>query len=115
MPLDFTFQIHLMTLFEKLLVMLLGLIGVKINDVFIWITSLYFLKALFDQQSNFKNDFQFESFPCPDKQGTPEEGRRIKQLKRCVTTNNNKEKDNSLKKKIHKILHNILLARIVVQ
>ena len=26
------------------------------NDI-IWITSSYFLKALFDQQSNFKNDF----------------------------------------------------------
>ena len=50
MPLDFTFQIHLMTC----LVMLLGLISVKNNDIIIWIRSSYFLKALFDQQSNFK-------------------------------------------------------------
>ena len=33
MPLDLTFQIHLLTFFEKLLVMHLGLIDVKNNDV----------------------------------------------------------------------------------
>ena len=49
MSLDFTFKI--------LLMMLLGLIGVKNNDVIIWITSSYFLNALFDKQSKFKNDF----------------------------------------------------------
>ena len=32
-----------------------------------------------------------ESFPYPDKQGTPEEGRRIQRPKRCATTNNNKD------------------------
>ena len=35
MPLDFTFQFHLMTFLVKLLVMLLGLIGVKNNDIII--------------------------------------------------------------------------------
>ena len=49
MPLEFTFQIYLMKLFK--------LIGGKNNDIIIWITSSYFLKTLFDQQSNFKNNF----------------------------------------------------------
>ena len=40
---------------------------------------------------------QVESFPYPNKQGTPEEGRRIQQPKCCVTTNNNKDEDNSPK------------------
>ena len=35
MSLDFTFLIHLMTLLVKLLAMLLGLIGVKNNEVII--------------------------------------------------------------------------------
>ena len=35
-----------------------------------------------------------ESFPYPDKQGTPEEGRRIQRPKRCVTINNNKDGEN---------------------
>ena len=30
---------------------------------------------------------QIESFLYPDKQGTPEEGRRIQRLKRCEKTN----------------------------
>ena len=38
-----------------------------------------------------------ESFLCQDKQGTPDEGWRIKRLKWCVTTNNNKDEDNSSK------------------
>ena len=57
MPLDFIFQIHTMTFLEKLLVMLLGFIDVKNNDVIICITSSYLLNALFGQLSNFKNDF----------------------------------------------------------
>ena len=40
---------------------------------------------------------QVESFLCPDKQGTPEEGWRIQQLKRRVSTNNNKDEGNSPK------------------
>ena len=36
-----------------------------------------------------------ESFLCPDKQGTLEEGWRIQQLKRCEK--NNKDEDNSPK------------------
>ena len=76
MPLDFTFQIHLMALPKKLLVTLLRLIDVKNNDVIIWITSSNFLNALFDQKS-LKIISQIESFPYPDKQGTHEEGRRI--------------------------------------
>ena len=43
MPLDFKFQIYRMTL--------LGLIGVKNNDIIIWIRSLWFLNDLFDQQT----------------------------------------------------------------
>ena len=39
---------------------------------------------------------QVKSFPYPDKQGTPED-QRIQWLKCCVTTNNNKDEDNSLK------------------
>ena len=38
---------------------------------------------------------QVESFLCPDKQGTPEDGRRIQQLKR--SEKNNKDEDNSPK------------------
>ena len=37
--------------------------------------------------------FQFESFLCPDKQGTPADGRRIQWPKRCEK--NNKDNDNS--------------------
>ena len=44
-PLDFTFRIYLMTLLEKLLVMVLRLIGVKNSDFILWITSSYFLNA----------------------------------------------------------------------
>ena len=38
---------------------------------------------------------QVESFLCPDKQETPKEGWRIQRLKRCVSTNDNKDEDNS--------------------
>ena len=38
-----------------------------------------------------------ESFLCPDKQGTPEESRRIQRPKRCVSTNSNKDEVNSPK------------------
>ena len=44
---------------------------------------------------------QFESFLRPDRQETPEEGRRIQQLKHRVKTNNNKDEDGSPKKKYH--------------
>ena len=58
MQIDFSFRIDLMTLLDKLLVTLLGLIGLKNNDAIISITSLYFLIALFDQLSYFiKKDF----------------------------------------------------------
>ena len=40
---------------------------------------------------------QVESFLCPDKQGTPEKGRRIQRPKRWVTTKNYKDEDNSPK------------------
>ena len=82
MPLDFMFRIHHMTLLVKLLVMILGLTGVKNNDIIIWITSSYFLNALFDQQLNFKNDFPGWIILCLDKQKTPKEGWRTQQLKR---------------------------------
>ena len=39
---------------------------------------------------------QVQSFLCPDKQETPEEGQRIQQLK-CVSTNNSKDEDKNLK------------------
>ena len=49
---------------------------------------------------------QVESFLCPDKQGTPEEGRRIQRPKRCKK--NNKDEHNSpktlTKKKLYKLL-----------
>ena len=51
MPLDFTFWIHLMTLLMKLLVMLLGLIGVKNNDVIIWIVLERLVWSLDDKLS----------------------------------------------------------------
>ena len=38
-----------------------------------------------------------ESFLCQDKHGAPDEGWRIQQLKLCVSTNNNKDEDNSPK------------------
>ena len=37
-----------------------------------------------------------ESFLCSDKQGTPEEGKRIQQLKYYVSAYHNKDEDNSL-------------------
>ena len=40
---------------------------------------------------------QTESFLSPDKQGTLEEGRRIKRPKRFISTYHNKGKDNSSK------------------
>ena len=40
-----------------------------------------------------------KSFPYPDKQGTPEERRRIQRPKRCITTNNKEDEDNSPKNK----------------
>ena len=48
---------------------------------------------------------QGELFLCPDKQGTPEEGRRIQRPKRCITTNSNKKADNSPKNNTQKIAH----------
>ena len=50
---------------------------------------------------------QTKSFPCPDKQGTPEEGRSIQWPKRCVLTNNNKDGDNSPKNNTYNIVRNI--------
>ena len=40
---------------------------------------------------------QVKSFPYLDKQGTPEEDRRIQRLKRCALAKNNKDEDNSPK------------------
>ena len=37
--------------------MFLGRIGMKNNDIIIWITSSYFLIASFDKQSNNKSNF----------------------------------------------------------
>ena len=48
---------------------------------------------------------QIESFLCSDKQGTPEEGRRMEWPKCCVTTNNNKDEDNNLKNHAQNIKH----------
>ena len=58
--------------------------------------SSYFLNALFDQQI-LKTISQVEPFLYQDKQRTPEEGWRIQWPKRYVTTNNNKNEDNSPK------------------
>ena len=44
-----------------------------------------------------KRIYQVESFPDPDKPRTPEKGWRIQWLKHGVTTNNNKDEENSLK------------------
>ena len=49
-----------------------------------------------------------ESFPYPDKQGTPEENRRIQRPKRCISTNNNKDVDNSPKNHTQNIVSNSL-------
>ena len=46
-----------------------------------------------------------KSFLCPEKQVTPEENWRIQRLKCCITTNNNKDEDNSLKNHIQNIAH----------
>ena len=48
---------------------------------------------------------QVESFLFPDKQGTPEKDWRIQRPKRCVTTNNNKDEDNSPKNHTQNIVH----------
>ena len=45
------------------------------------------------------------SFLYPDKQGTPEEDQRIQQPKCFITTNNNKDGDNSLKNNTQNIAH----------
>ena len=76
MPFDFTFQIHFTTLLEKLFVMFLGLIGVKKkNNIIIWITSSFFWMRCLINWQTLKMISQVESFLCPDKQQTPEEGR----------------------------------------
>ena len=80
----------------KLLGMLLGLIVMKSNDVIIWITSSWFLNALLDQQT-LEMISQVESFLCPNKQGSLKESRGIQWLKCCVSTNNNKDEENSPK------------------
>ena len=52
------------------------------------------MNTSFDLQPSFKMISQVESFSSyPDKQGTPEEGRRIQQLECCVIANNNNEED----------------------
>ena len=38
-----------------------------------------------------------KSFPYSDKQGTPDESRRIQQPKHCISTYHNKDEDNSPK------------------
>ena len=48
---------------------------------------------------------QFESFLCPDKRVTPEEGQRILQLKHCVSNYQNKNEDNNLKNHKKKNTH----------
>ena len=48
---------------------------------------------------------QVESFLCPDKQETPEEGRRIQRLKRCASTYCNKDEDKTVQKTTTKIKH----------
>ena len=40
---------------------------------------------------------QVESFLCPDKQGTPEAGRRIQQPKCCISAYHDKDEEKSLK------------------
>ena len=47
---------------------------------------------------------QVESFLCPYKQGTTEEGKRIQQLKN-ISTYNNKDEDNSPKNHTQNIAH----------
>ena len=42
---------------------------------------------------------------CPDKKGTPEEGRKIQRPKHCALTNNNTDEDNSLKNHSQNITH----------
>ena len=49
--------------------------------------------------------YHVESFPYPDKQETSEEGQWIQKLKRCVSTNNNKDVDNSPKNHTQNIVH----------
>ena len=56
---------------------------------------------------------QVESFPCPDKQGTPEEGRRIKRPKRWGSTNNNKDEDNSPKNHTKNIAYFLMLIYVM--
>ena len=49
------------------------------------------------RRQTFKMISQVESFLCCDEHGTPEEGRKKQRLKRCISTNDNKDKDNSPK------------------
>ena len=59
-----------------------------------------------------KSFLKFESFLCPDKQGTPEEGRRIQQVKHCGK--NNKDEDNSLKTLTDKNYQALIKENILV-
>ena len=52
---------------------------------------------------------QVKPYLYPEKQRTPEEGRRMQQPKRCVLNSNNKHEDNSPKKITHKISFCFLL------
>ena len=54
------------------------------------------LKCSFDSQT-FKIISQVELFLCPEKQGTPEDGRMLQRPKRCVSTYHNKDEDNGPK------------------
>ena len=47
---------------------------------------------------------QIKTFLRPDKQGIPEESRRIERPKRCVKTKNNKDEDKGPKKETQDIL-----------
>ena len=66
---------------------------------------------MFDQQT-LKTISQIESFQCPDKQWRSEEGRRIQQPKRCITTNKIKDKDNSPKNYTQNFAHQVSSQKI---
>ena len=64
------------------------------------------MKKIFKQSQKWFQWLLFshvESFLYPDKQGTAEEGRRIQWSKHCVSTDSNKDEDNSPKNITNKI------------
>ena len=85
-----------------------------LQNCMLYIYNFLEIKPCLINSQTLKMICQVESFLCPDKQGTPEEGRRIQQPKRCVSINNNKDEDNSPKNHSQNIAESWLFSWKIV-